>query len=66
VSLPRKTTETAQKQRAVLLFSQSPNRWRQRISVENAMSSADNFVQKQQKQQNNENYPPPASRLRIL
>jgi hypothetical protein len=63
----RKTTETAQKkQRAVPLFSQSPNRWLPRISAENAMSLADNLVQKQQKQQNNGNYPPPAARLRIL
>ena len=54
------------KQRAVPLFSQSPNRWLPRSSAENAMSLADNLVQKQQKQQNNGNYPPPAARLRIL
>jgi hypothetical protein len=42
---------TAQKQRPIPLFSRSPNRWQPRISAENAMSLADNFVQKQQKQQ---------------
>jgi hypothetical protein len=46
------------KQRALLLFSRLPNRRRPRISAENAMSVADNFVQKQQKQQYNRNYRP--------
>jgi catechol 2,3-dioxygenase len=38
---------------AMLLFSRLPNRRRPRISAENAMSFADNFIQKQQKQQYN-------------
>jgi hypothetical protein len=60
-----KPVKTAQKQRAIPLFSRSPNRSRPRISAENAIAPADNFVQKQQKQQNNGNYRP-AAVLRIL
>jgi len=58
-----KPAKTAQKQRAIPLFSRSPNRWRLRISAGNAIAPADNFVQKQQKQQkqqNNGNYRPAA------
>jgi hypothetical protein len=55
---------TAQKQRAIPVFSQSSNRWRPSISAENAMSSADNFVQKQQKQPEASSGRPPV--LRIL
>jgi len=62
---PEKPAKTAQKQRAIPLFSRSPNRWRLRISAENAIAPADNFVQKQQKQQTNGNYRP-AAVLRIL
>ena len=51
------------KQRAVPLFSPSPNRWRPRISAENAMSFADNFVQEQQ---NGGKYPLPAARFADL
>jgi hypothetical protein len=56
----RTQRKTAQKQRAIPLFSRSPNRWWPRISAENAIAPADNFAQKQQKQQNNENYRPSA------
>src|SRR5437870_5193480 len=48
--LHHEAVETAQKQRAIPLFSRSPNRWRPRISAENAISFAENFIQKQQKQ----------------
>ena len=54
-----KRVGTPQKQRAIPLFSRSPNRWRPRISAENAMSSADNFLQKQQKQQTTGNIASP-------
>jgi len=53
-----KTAGNSGKQRATLLFSRLPNRRRPRISAENAMSVADNFVQKQQKQQYSWNYRP--------
>jgi hypothetical protein len=44
------TMETAAEQRSVSLFFRSPRRRRPRISVENAMSIADNLWEKQQKQ----------------
>jgi hypothetical protein len=46
-----KTTKSAQKQRAIPLFSRSLNRRRPKISAENAIAPADNLVQEQQKQQ---------------
>ena len=51
------------KQRVIPLFSQSPNRWWPRISAENAMSLADNFIQEQQ---NSGKYPLPAARFADL
>jgi len=58
-----KQRKQRKKQRAVPLFSPPPNRWRPRISAENAMSLADNFVQKQQ---NSGKYPLPAARFADL
>jgi hypothetical protein len=55
--LDQENNRNSAKQRVIPLFSQSPNRRWPRISAENAMSFADNFIQKQQKQQNNRNYP---------
>src|SRR5438046_9743631 len=45
-----KTAETAAEQRAISLFCQSPRWQRPRISAENVMSSANDSVEKQQKQ----------------
>src|SRR5215813_10348134 len=44
------TAENSKKQRVVSLFCRLPSRRRSRISAEHTMSSADNFVEKQQKQ----------------
>src|SRR5713101_6559420 len=44
-----KQRRTAKEQRTPPLFLRSPNRRRPRISAEKAMSTADNFLQKQQK-----------------
>src|SRR5216684_2867348 len=47
----RKNSERTAKEQRTPLFLCSPNRRRPRISAEKAMSTADNFLQKQQKQQ---------------
>ncbi|SRR6266851_2308639 len=46
----RKQRGTAKEQRTPPLFLRSPNRRRPRIAAEKEMSTADNFLQKQQKQ----------------
>jgi hypothetical protein len=50
--LAQEQRKTAAEQRGASLFYRSANRRRPRISAGNAMSVADNFLQKQQKQQN--------------
>jgi len=58
---PTKTAEnserTAKEQRTPPLFLRAPNRRRRRISAEKEMSTADNFLQKQQKQQKQREVP---------
>src|SRR6266849_670086 len=46
----RKQRRTAKEQRTPPLFLRSPNHRRPRIAAEKEMSTADNFLQKQQKQ----------------
>src|SRR5229473_6722081 len=52
-----KQRRTAKEQRTPPLFLRSANRRRPRISAEKAMSTADNFLQKQQKQQKQREVP---------
>jgi len=61
-----KQRRTAQEQRTPPLFLRSPNRRRPRISAEKEMSTADNFLQKQQKQQKQRQVPWPCNTARWL
>jgi hypothetical protein len=51
VSCSPKTAENSEKQRAFSLLFWSLNRRRSSISAEDGISAADNFLQKQRKQQ---------------
>src|SRR6266849_842208 len=52
-----KQRRTAKERRTPPLFLRAPNRRRPRISAEKEMSTADNFLQKQQKQQKQREVP---------
>jgi hypothetical protein len=61
-----KQRRTAKEQRMPPLFLRPPNRRRPRISAEKEMSTADNLLQKQQKQQKQREVPCAVQRPLVL